>query len=64
MNEKMPVPCQHCHGTGLKAGIECRECKGKGYRLLIGDQPTALVARPGRLKHRRGKPATRKRRPS
>lgn len=63
MNEKTPVPCQHCRGTGLKAGIECRECNGKGYRLLIGGQLTALVARPGKLKHRRGLPANRKDRP-
>ena len=30
MNDKMPVPCEHCHGTGVSKGIECSECGGKG----------------------------------
>ena len=21
-NEKMPIPCEHCHGTGIIRGIE------------------------------------------
>jgi DnaJ-class molecular chaperone len=36
MNEKIPIPCEHCHGTGLIAGIECMECHGKGHRVVIG----------------------------
>ena len=46
MTEKLPVPCQHCHATGLKAGAECRECAGKGYRLLVDGKVTALRPAP------------------
>ena len=35
MNDKMPVPCEHCHGTGIQGGIECRECGGKGHRVIV-----------------------------
>ena len=35
MNEKLPAPCQACHGSGLRDGSECRECGGKGYRLFV-----------------------------
>jgi hypothetical protein len=41
MTEKLPVPCQHCHASGLKAGVECRECGGKGYRLLVNGRELA-----------------------
>jgi DnaJ-class molecular chaperone len=53
MREKLPVPCQSCQGTGLRAGIECRECKGKGYHLMIGSKRIAQ-ARPERPKRWRG----------
>jgi hypothetical protein len=39
-SEKVPVPCEHCRATGLAAGIECRECAGKGYRVSIGGDLT------------------------
>jgi DnaJ-class molecular chaperone len=29
-NEKIPIPCENCHGTGIVRGIECRECLGRG----------------------------------
>ena len=41
MNEKVPIPCELCRGTGLTAGIECRECEGKGHRVLIGGKLVA-----------------------
>ena len=38
MNEKLPIPCERCHGSGLFAGLEC-EGRGKGYRLSIDGTP-------------------------
>jgi DnaJ-class molecular chaperone len=35
-NEKVPVPCDRCRGTGINVGIECSECGGKGHRVMIG----------------------------
>ena len=32
MNEILPIPCERCHASGLLAGLECEECRGKGYR--------------------------------
>jgi hypothetical protein len=46
MNEKLPVPCEHCHGTGVNAGIECRECGGKGHRVVIAGRLVPPTARP------------------
>jgi hypothetical protein len=40
--EKVPVPCDRCHGTGINAGIECSECGGKGHRVVIGGKMAAL----------------------
>ena len=34
-NEKIPIPCEHCHGTGIVRGIECRECLGRGHRVIV-----------------------------
>ena len=39
MNEKLPIPCERCHASGLFAGLECEECRGKGYRLSIDGRP-------------------------
>ena len=39
MTEKLPAPCEHCKGTGLLHGVECRECRGKGYRLIVNGSP-------------------------
>jgi hypothetical protein len=35
MNNRIPVPCQPCQGTGLRQGAQCRECDGNGYRLMV-----------------------------
>ena len=51
MNEKIPIPCEQCHGTGLNAGIECIECHGKGHRVVIGGKivaPTRPAGPPTR----------------
>ena len=54
MNEKIPIPCEQCHGTGLNAGIECSECQGKGHRVVIGGKmivptrPSGSSTRPQR----------------
>ena len=34
-NEKIPIPCEHCRGTGIIRGIECRECLGRGHRVVV-----------------------------
>ena len=64
MNEKIPIPCEQCHGTGLNAGIECIECQGKGHRVVIGGnmiatRPSGSSPRPQR-KQWRGKPSGRR----
>ena len=38
MSDKLPAPCQHCKATGFFEGSECRECDGKGYRLIVDGQ--------------------------
>jgi hypothetical protein len=60
MNEKLPAPCERCHATGQCAGLECHECRGKGYRLIVGGRVTAS-ARSERSKRKRwrGKPRDR-----
>jgi len=35
MTDKLPAPCEHCSASGIFHGIECAECHGKGYRLMI-----------------------------
>jgi RecJ-like exonuclease len=34
-SEKIPVPCERCRGTGIVDGIECRECLGRGHRVVV-----------------------------
>jgi hypothetical protein len=48
MNEELPVPCQHCKSTGLSHGDECRECRGKRYRVFVrgGLQPVPRDEKP------------------
>jgi DnaJ-class molecular chaperone len=58
--EKVPVPCDRCHGTGINAGIECSECGGKGHRVVIGGKMAAPTKPPERRKRWRGKPANRR----
>jgi DnaJ-class molecular chaperone len=41
MPDKLPTPCEHCKGTGLSHGVECRECRGKGYRLILNGPSAA-----------------------
>ena len=42
MNETLPIPCERCHASGLFAGLECEECRGKGYHLSI-DAPWRAI---------------------
>jgi len=42
MNEKLPAPCEPCHGSGLRDGSECSECRGKGYRLFVNGNQTPV----------------------
>jgi hypothetical protein len=48
MEEKLPAPCEHCSATGIFHGIECAECRGKGYRLMVGGRlkPVPRPANP------------------
>jgi DnaJ-class molecular chaperone len=55
MNDKTPIPCEHCSGTGIKAGNPCRECRGKGYRLLAGGKSRATPRGQDRLAGRRAR---------
>ena len=59
MNDKMPVPCEDCHGTGINAGIECQECRGKGYRVVIAGK-MVNAPKPDRRERWRGKPSIRR----
>jgi hypothetical protein len=53
MNDKMPAPCEHCRATGLFGGGECRECDGKGYRLIIDGRVTPQrLERSGMIRRR------------
>jgi hypothetical protein len=40
MDEKLPAPCEPCHGLGLHNGSECGECGGKGYRMFVNGSPS------------------------
>jgi len=59
---KVPIPCNRCHGTGINTGIECSECGGKGYRVVIGGQMAARTKplERGRPKRWREKPVNRR----
>ena len=56
--EKIPVPCEHCHGTGIIRGIECRECLGRGHLVVVAGRVVAPARRqsmaPARGQWRRG----------
>ena len=66
MNEKLPIPCERCHACGLFAGVECEECRGKGYRLSIDGRPVPArdvrlaSTRPNRPKRWQGRPPKRR----
>ena len=50
MDEKLPAPCQACHASGLRRGVVCEECQGKGYRMFVnGSQTPSRVERPPQL---------------
>ena len=40
MDEKLPIPCEHCHGTGIQADLECKECGGRGHRVVVAGVTT------------------------
>ena len=50
MNEKLPIPCEHCRGTGIQSGLDCRECGGRGFRVMVAGtlQPNRQQQRPPR----------------
>jgi len=60
MDEKLPIPCERCKGTGVFQGATCDECGGKGYRLIVGGRlssptkPKTLIRQP--RPHRRPRP--------
>jgi DnaJ-class molecular chaperone len=62
VNDKMPVPCEHCRGTGIIAGIECRECRGKGHRVVVAGRMVNAPNPDGREQWRRRQPLRRSRR--
>jgi DnaJ-class molecular chaperone len=64
MNEKVPIPCERCRGTGLIAGIECKECEGKGHRVLIGGKLVAQTRAAVRPQQHGSRPTNRRRPPS
>jgi len=54
MDERLPAPCEPCHGSGLRKGSECSECGGKGYRLFVnGNQAPVRQERPQRRQGQR-----------
>jgi len=61
MNEKIPIPCQACKATGLRDGIACKECGGKGHRMPMGGQLAATARLPAPPKRWRSKPQARRR---
>jgi hypothetical protein len=47
MNERLPAPCEPCHGSGLLKGSACNDCGGKGYRMFVnGNQMPLRQERP------------------
>jgi DnaJ-class molecular chaperone len=60
MSDKLPAPCEHCKATGLFGGSECRECDGKGYRLIVDGRVIPRKFEKG-MTHRRKQ--TRQRQP-
>jgi hypothetical protein len=46
MSEKLPHPCEHCSATGIYRGIECDECRGKGYRLVVDGRAAPIKPPP------------------
>jgi len=59
MSEKLPHPCEHCSATGIFHGIECDECRGKGYRLVVDGRTAPIrpvrTVRPPRRTFQRDK---------
>jgi len=42
MDEKLPAPCEACHSSGVRHGVACGECQGKGYRLFVNGRQTPV----------------------
>lgn len=42
MNERLPAPCEPCHGSGMRDGTVCSECRGKGYHLLVNGKQLSV----------------------
>jgi hypothetical protein len=55
-NEKIPIPCEHCHGTGIIRGIECRECLGRGHRVVVAGRVVPLARQQRQYTGRRTPP--------
>jgi DnaJ-class molecular chaperone len=53
MSDKLPAPCEHCKATGFFGGSECRECDGKGYRLIVAGRVNPRKFESSGMIHRR-----------
>jgi len=54
MNEKIPAPCEPCHGSGMHHGNVCSDCQGKGYRMFVnGNQNPVKIETPKRWQNQR-----------
>ena len=62
MNEKLPAPCEACRGSGLRHGVVCSECQGKGYRLFVNGRQTP-VQQQRQQRWQRSRPAQKPRHP-
>ena len=60
MDEQLPAPCEACVASGLRKGVPCSECGGKGYRLIINGM-SAPARREGPKQWQRQRPAFRQR---
>ena len=47
MDDKLPAPCEACRGSGLRHGVACGECHGKGYRLFVNGSVKQQVRSDG-----------------
>jgi hypothetical protein len=60
MSDKLPAPCEHCKATGFFGGSVCRECDGKGYRLIIDGRVIPRKFESSGMTRRRTQAAIRK----
>jgi DnaJ-class molecular chaperone len=52
MDEKLPIPCDACHASGMRHRTVCSECPGKGYRLAVNVKQV-LVQHPNQQRQQR-----------